>query len=92
MVKKKYLLKNAKVGNINGNILLIFDERYFSQTRLIKGPSGIPIRIIDKPLKNSDNDWVFKCRLFTNDMSLYLPASDLTPGTEYQKDWSLKEK
>ena len=88
MIKKKYFLKRAKVGR--DSLLLIFDERCFSQTRLIVGPSNVPIRIIDTPLKNSDGDWVFKCELFTNDKSLYLPGDDLQPGTEYKKDWSLK--
>ena len=84
----------SKAGLAGARFILVFPERYFSDTNLIVGErnSVYPIRIVGIPEPYGAGLWAYNCELFTGDQTLFIPYEELVAGKKFSKEWSIVSK
>lgn len=73
--------KDDAVGENFSTFKLIFGQK-FDQRDMIVGPNGILIDFIGEPRADGNGNFVYECRIVTNDPDAYLVIEDIEEPIE----------
>jgi hypothetical protein len=82
-----------QAGKNQAEFELVFGEDYFFDEQIIVGHKNevYPIQIQADPIKEGTN-FVYRCKLVTGDMDLFVPFAELQGGKRFSKEWTLVEQ
>jgi len=80
-------------GLAGAEFTLVFEEDFFSDTDLIVGEKNerYQIQVIDVP-EYVGTEVHYRCKLFTNDESLFIPYAELQSGKRFSREWNPVER